>query len=63
MLEAESLDVNGGLFCIGVFGVSATVIPLSFPAEGGGVGEVFKMSGGCVCNAPYAAGDEPFILS
>jgi hypothetical protein len=59
--EVESFDVNVGLFCKGVFGVSATGVALSFPAEGGGVGEVFSMRGG-VCIAPLA-GAWPFILS
>jgi hypothetical protein len=60
--EVESLDVNVGLFCTGVFGVSATGVALSFPADCGGVAEVFNMRGGCVCIVPYA-GVWPFILS
>lgn len=62
MPEVESLDVNVGLFCTGVFGVSATGVALSFPADGGGVAEVLSMRGGCVCIAP-SAGVWPFILS
>lgn len=62
MPEAESDDFSVGLFCIGVFGVCATGDSLSFPVEGGGVGEVFSINGGWVCKAPYA-GAVPLILS
>ena len=62
MPEVEALEVNVGLFCTGVFGVSATGVALSFPAEGGGVADVFNIRGGCVCSALYA-GALPFILS
>ena len=61
--EVDSLEFKVGRFCIGVFGVSATGVPLSVPAADGGVGEVFRTSGGFVCKAPYAAGVVPFILS
>lgn len=61
ILEVGCVGGCGGLFCIGVFG-SAPATPLSLPADGGGVGKVFRMSGGCGCNAPYVA-DFPSILS